>query len=102
MTAQCDGLLPCAYATQWITVKLSWNLTQTEEEANALAAACADSSDASDSSAPFGGGPYATCEDAERAGEVRVRGSSGTGRGFPALLVPSQGDRDKDGVVCER
>ena len=92
----------CAYATQWITVKLSWNLTQTEEEANTLAAACAGSSAASGSPAPSGGGPYATCEDAERAGEVRVRGGSGTGRGFPALLVPSQGDRDKDGVVCER
>ena len=47
----------CAYATQWITMKLSWNLTQTEDEANALAAACAGSSDASGSPAPSGGGP---------------------------------------------
>ena len=93
----------CVYATQWITVKLAWNLTQTADEANALAAACAAPTDTGGSPNPSGNGaPYETCEDAERAGEVRVRGSSGTGRGFPALLVPSQGDRDRDGVVCER
>lgn len=92
----------CQYATQWTTVKLAWNLTQTEDEANALAAACAEPTGAGGSPNASDGGPYETCEDAERAGEVRVRGSSGTGRGFPAFLVPSQGDRDKDGVVCER
>ena len=44
---------------------------------------------------------YRSCEDAEAAGETRLRGSSGTGRGFPADMVPSARDGDSDGVVCE-
>ena len=45
---------------------------------------------------------YASCDEAEAAGEPRVQGSSGSGRGFPAALVPSARDGDEDGVVCER
>ena len=48
------------------------------------------------------GGPYASCEAAMAAGEPRVRGSKGNGRGFAAWKVPSARDGDKDGVVCER
>lgn len=51
--------------------------------------------------APDGGGPYASCDEAEAAGVPRVQGSNGPGRGFPAELVPSARDGDGDGVVCE-
>ena len=44
---------------------------------------------------------YESCSEAEAAGEQRVRGSSGEGRGFPASMVPSARDGDGDGVVCE-
>ena len=40
--------------------------------------------------------------EAETAGEPRVRGSQGPGRGFPKAIVPSARDGDGDGVVCER
>ncbi len=46
------------------------------------------------------GGVYESCEEAENAGESRVEGSEGGGRGFPKEMVPSS--RDGDGVVCER
>ena len=45
---------------------------------------------------------YASCEDAAEAGETRVRGFEGGGRGFPKEMVPSARDGDGDGVVCER
>ena len=46
-------------------------------------------------------GVYTSCEEAEAAGEERVQGSSGSGRGFPQAMVPSARDGDDDGVVCE-
>ena len=45
---------------------------------------------------------YDSCDEAEAAGENRVRGSQGSGRGFPKAMVPSARDGDGDGVVCER
>ena len=45
---------------------------------------------------------YESCNQAEKAGVERQRGSKGNGRGFPAHLVPSARDGDGDGVVCER
>ena len=45
---------------------------------------------------------YASCDAAEEAGERRVQGSNGTGRGFPKAMVPSARDGDSDGVVCEQ
>ena len=45
---------------------------------------------------------YASCEAADEAGEPRVQGSSGPGRGFPRAMVPSARDGDGDGVVCEQ
>ena len=45
---------------------------------------------------------YGSCEDAVAAGEQRVQGSQGGGRGFPKAMVPSARDGDGDGVVCER
>ena len=51
---------------------------------------------------PSEGVIYASCEDADAAGERRVQGTSGPGRGFPKQMVPSARDGDGDGVVCER
>ena len=45
---------------------------------------------------------YGSCEEAVEAGETRVQGSAGGGRGFPKEMVPSARDGDGDGVVCER
>ncbi len=45
---------------------------------------------------------YPSCDDAVEAGLERVKGDSGDGRGFPAWQVPSAGDGDGDGVVCEK
>ena len=45
---------------------------------------------------------YGSCEEAEEAGEQRVQGSRGGGQEFPKAMVPSTGDGDGDGVVCER
>ena len=45
---------------------------------------------------------YGSCEEAESAGEQRVQGSQGGGRGFPKAMVPSARDGDGDGIVCER
>ena len=45
---------------------------------------------------------YGSCEEAESAGEQRVQGSRGGGRGFPKAMVPSARDGDGDGMVCER
>ena len=45
---------------------------------------------------------YGSCEEAESAGEQRVKGSQGGGRGFPKAMVPSARDGDGNGVVCEQ
>ena len=50
---------------------------------------------------PSQGSTYSSCDEAEQAGEPRVQGSNGPGRGFPKPLVPSARDGDGDGVVCE-
>ena len=51
---------------------------------------------------PSEGVTYASCEEAEAAGEIRAQGSNGPGKGFPKPMVPSARDGDGDGVVCER
>ena len=53
-------------------------------------------------STPSDGFTYASCQDAEDAGEARVQGSNGPGRGFPKSMVPKARDGDGDGVVCEQ
>lgn len=45
---------------------------------------------------------FPSCDDAVDAGLERIKGESGDGRGFPAWQVPSAGDGDGDGVVCEK
>ena len=118
----------CQYAHDWIAVKLKWSLTADQDEVVALRemlATCPadykrpaeypdrrptvvfvedepeqDQADSRDPETPVG--VYASCDDAEAAGIQRQRGSSGDSRGFPAELVPSAGDGDSDGVVCEQ
>ncbi len=118
----------CQYAHDWIAVKLKWSLTADRAEVDSLRdmlQTCPadyerppeypdrrptvvfvedqpqqDDPDSGDPETPVGG--YASCEDAEAAGIERQQGSEGTGRGFPAELVPSAGDGDSDGVVCEQ
>ena len=45
---------------------------------------------------------YGSCDEAVEAGESRVQGSVGEGRGFPKEMIPSARDGDGDGVVCGR
>ena len=109
----------------WIAIKNTWELTAVGPEAEALRemlGTCAPSQaltvvragpteTVEPTPTQIGGTPslsptlastYASCDDAVAAGELRVQGSSGPGRGFPAAKVPSAGDGDGDGVVCER
>ena len=118
----------CQYAQDWIAVKLKWSLTADRAEVDALREmlrtcpadyqrppeypdrrpdvvlvedqAQEDDTDSGEPETPVG--VYASCDDAEAAGVGRQRGSEGSGRGFPADLVPSAGDGDNDGVVCEQ
>ena len=105
----------CKYATDWIRVKQAWGLFATPAEADALRqmlATCPDSVELVTSESDRPPVPhttpapqptiYSSCDEAEAAGEQRVRGTSGSGRGFPTEIVPSARDGDNDGVVCEK
>ena len=119
-----DETSHCAYARQWEIVKDKYQLSFTPAERQALdemLSTCSltpvvptpratipvptpiqtsmpTETPVTPTSEP---GVYATCEDAEAAGEQRIRGSNGEGRGFPKAIVPNIRDGDKDGVVCE-
>ena len=105
----------CRYATDWTEVKSEWGLTMTQGEAEAVIAmldTCEEPVEVEADRAqgvptpqpePRGDrGVFGSCEEAETAGEPRVLGSLGGGRGFPKEMVPSARDGDGDGVVCER
>ena len=115
----------CQYAIDWTVIKDTWELTATEPEAEALGEmldTCTPSrtltvvridisetaeptpaqSAGTPSPSPTPASTYASCDEAEAAGEPRVQGSSGSGRGFPQAKVPSARDGDGDGVVCEK
>ena len=112
----------CQYAIDWITVKSTWELTVTRDEHSALTVmlnTCQDPPSlfvstqpgsgigprATSTSAPQtqpGNNTYSSCDAAGAAGEPRVQGTQGRGKGFPAWMVPSARDGDADGVVCER
>ncbi len=105
----------CAYARQWEAVKGKYQLTIGINERMALdemLATCDNSLPTptspsrylplqpSPTSVPTGR-VYESCEEAEAAGEERIKGSKGAGRGFPHAMVPSKRDGDNDGIVCE-
>ena len=104
----------CQYAGDWTEIKAEWGLTMTEPEAEAVVemlGTCEDPPEVEvlDMLEPrtgvdkpeYSSSVYASCEEAEEAGEQRVQGSSGEGRGYPEAIVPSARDGDGDGVVCE-
>ena len=106
----------CEYATDWIRVKHAWNLSATLAEAHALMAMLATCDEPTElvttiavaptvvsipTISPVSDRVYSSCDEAEAAGEERMRGSSGSGQGFQAEMVPSARDGDGDGVVCE-
>ena len=96
--------------------KATWGLTVTPAEAEALQDMLGECKDPPDLTTMEGDArslpghatttpaeqTYASCHEAGEAGEERVRGSSGSGRGFPRAMVPSARDGDGDGVVCEK
>ena len=113
----------CQYATDWITIKSTWELTVTQQEHTALVQmlnTCAKRPElmvSSESQVKPTPGPtsnplqqtptpemrtYNSCDAAQAAGATRIQGSKGNGRGFPKWMVPSARDGDGDGVVCER
>ena len=115
----------CQYATDWTEVKARWGLTMTPYEADIvmdMLGTCEHPPDmeveeldylgtATGEHKPTPGvepteepesSVYGSCEEAESAGEQRVQGSQGSGRGFPKAMVPSAQDGDGDGVVCEQ
>ena len=109
----------CRYATDWITIKDTWDLTVTQHEYDALVE-MATTCDATPTVMTRQGqaGPaiitperpietpetvrYSCCGAAQAAGETRVQGNKGDGRGLPRWIVPSARDGDGDGVVCEK
>ena len=103
----------CWYAARWETLAGRYGLSLPDRDRERLAATLAEPEceghvDATvtpvptPTPTPAPGATYASCEEAEAAGEERVLGSRGAGRGFPAELVPSARDGDGDGVVCEQ
>ena len=107
----------CQYATDWTEVKARWSLTMTEQEAEIVTdmlGTCENPPDLEvweamgtvvgehkpEPTEELQNSVYGSCEEAAEAGEQRVQGSQGGGRGFPKAMVPSA--RDGDGIVCEK
>ena len=107
----------CQYATDWAEIKFRWLLTMTPRESEIvmdMLYTCENPPEVEvrdhlgtvtgvDKATPQPEEPvYGSCEEAEAAGEERVQGGEGGGRGFPKIMVPSARDGDGDGIVCER
>ena len=107
----------CQYAVDWITIKNDWGLTVTQQEHGALVEMlniCAErpqltvSHQRQGSPTPVPASrptqpaatptpqvrTYADRDAAQAAGERRVQGGKGDGRGVPKWIVPSAGDGD--------
>ena len=95
---QVDETCWCQYATDWTEIEGRWELTMTEPEAGAVV----EMLSTYDAPPELQNSVYGSCDEAESAGEERVQGSQGGGRGFPKATVPSARDGDGDGIVCER
>ena len=113
-----DNALWCNYALDWTEIKERWNLTMTPVESEIvmdMLGTCEHPprfevetldylepvTGVDKPTAEPEGTVYGSCEETAAAGEERVQGSRGGGRGFPAEMVPSARDGDGDGVVCE-
>ena len=114
-----DNALWCDYATDWAEIKERWNLTMTAVESEIvmdMLGTCEHPPDYEveiretmevrvgvhkPETTEQDGSAYGSCEEAAEAGEQRVKGSRGGGRGYPKAMVPSARDGDGDGVVCE-
>ena len=105
----------CWYADRVVQVRAKYGLTVDQREADALDTVLSGCSSfemiiipASEQATPTPiptpatARVYDSCDAAESAGEQRVQGSKGPGKGFPQTMVPSARDGDKDGVVCEK
>lgn len=100
----------CEYANRYRETANRYGHVLSTSETRALNEACSstDTSGATSDPAPTEsadgqpGRTYPSCAAAEAAGEPRQQGSSGSGRGFPASIVPAARDGDGDGVVCEQ
>ena len=111
----------CQYATDWTEVKARWQLTMTKVESEIvmdMLGTCENPPDVEvevwealgtatgehkpEPTEELQNSVYGSCEEAESAGEQRVQGSKGGGRGYPKATVPSARDGDGDGIVCER
>ena len=116
-----DNALWCDYATDWTEIKQRWNLTMTPVESEIvmdMLHTCEHPPEVEvevevetlDLMGSVTGEHkpgveeqvYSSSEEAAAAGEERVQGSRGGGRGFPKAMVPSARDGDGDGIVCER
>ena len=114
-----DNDLWCEYATDWAEIKERWGLTMTPVESAIvmdMLGTCeapvrfeVETRDVMEvrtgehkPTAEPEGTVYGSCEETAAAGEERIQGSRGGGRGFPEAMVPSARDVDGDGIVCER
>ena len=116
-----DNALWCDYALDWAEIKERWNLTMTPVESEIvmdMLGTCENPPEFEveireamearvgvhkpEATEEQDGSVYGSCDEAEAAGEQRVQGSRGGGRGFPKAMIPSARDGDRDGVVCER
>lgn len=111
-----DETSHCKYARQWEAVKAKYDLTINGSERRALDEMLSTCDGAlptptspsrylpvQPSATPSSTGVvYESCDEAETAGEERIKGGKGDGRGFPRAMVPGVRDGDSDGVVCER
>ena len=104
------ALNECWFVTRVVSVRQSYNLTIDQAEVDAIDRvldACGSTAlikterpseatpESTSTSEPK---TYESCEEAEAAGETRVMGSKGNGKGFPSEMVPSARDGDGDGV----
>ena len=114
-----DNDLWCQYSLDWAEIKQGWDLTMTAAEAaivSDMLHTCENPPQLEVETLDYLGTAtgedkptpepdetaYESCEDAAAAGEQRVQGSRGGGRGFTKAMVPTARDGDGDGIVCER